>query len=120
MKRYSNSAELVIALHQKGFTQDFQLKGNDLLWLNEDKATLIGEFIIVEFHKIIHRNEHYCKTLVLGIIALHHNIKGIVLRRCNIQTNFLPPVLLRKLNELEEEGLNWESITSYCRQINYK
>jgi hypothetical protein len=117
MKRYTDSAELIIDLHQKGFTQDFQLKGNDLYWLNENRQVNIGEFIVVEFHKIIDDNGQYSRSIVLGIVALHHDIKGILLRRCKSQSFVLPPVLLKKLNGLEVEGLSWGNINSYRHQI---
>jgi hypothetical protein len=33
MKNSFNKQEAVIDLHEKGFTDDFQLIGNDLLWV---------------------------------------------------------------------------------------
>ena len=37
---------------------------------------------------------------VLGIVALYHNIKGILIYHYKGYTNSTPPVLLKKLNEL--------------------
>lgn len=117
MKRYTDTAELVIDMHEKGFTQDFQLIGNDLYWLDEDKQVNIGEFNIVEFHKIICVHGHYSRFIVMGIIALHYNIKGILLRRFKSHAMVLPPVINKKLNDLGLDGICWQRLFSYSSQF---
>src|SRR5215510_4917866 len=93
MKSYSNKADAIADLHEQGFTNDFRLSGNDLLWIQERVLIRVGEFVIVEYHKIE-------ESVIFGIIALHHNIKGIVLSRTKDRQNDMSPVLKKKLNEL--------------------
>jgi len=104
MTTYSNSAEAVIDLHAKGFTNDFQLFGNDLLWVQEGIFVRAGEFAILEYHEINVKKNRKREQVVFGIIAPYHNIKGILLNHYSSYTNRTPPVLVKKLNELSESG----------------
>lgn len=92
MKVSSKTVDAIVDLHKRGFTNDFQLFGNDLLWVQESLVTRVGEFAIEWYQKID-------DLIVCGIFALHHNIKGILLRHCK---NFsdVSPVLIKKLKEL--------------------
>jgi len=93
MKIYSNTADVIYDLHKQGFTNDFCIVGNDLLWIQENLFIRMGEFVIVEYHRIE-------ESIVFGIIALHHNIKGILLNRPKSNSKNISPVLVKKLNEL--------------------
>jgi len=91
MKVSPKTVDTIVDLHNRGFTNDFQLFGNDLLWVQESLVR-VGEFAIVRYQKID-------DLIVYGIIALHYNIKGILLSHCK---NFsaVAPVLIKKLKEL--------------------
>jgi hypothetical protein len=91
MKVSPKTVDTIVDLHNRGFTNDFQLFGNDLLWVQESLVR-VGEFAIVRYQKID-------DLIVYGIIALHYNIKGILLSHCK---NFsaVSPVLIKKLKEL--------------------
>ncbi|HEU5168257.1 MAG TPA: hypothetical protein VFU29_22080 [Chitinophagaceae bacterium] len=93
MKIYSNKTDVICDLHKQGFTDDFQLVGNDLLWIQENVFIRVGEFAITEYYKI-------GESIVFGIVALHHNIKGILLSPFKKNSNTMAPVLIKKLNEL--------------------
>lgn len=93
MKTYSNKTDAVCDLAGRGFTNDFHLSGNDLLWIQENISIRLGEFVIVEYYEI-------GESIVFGIIALHHNIKGILISRSKSDSKNMPPVLAKKLNEL--------------------
>jgi hypothetical protein len=93
MRTYSTIADAIYELHQQGFTNDFQIAGNDLLWIQEKFFIRMGEFAIVEYHKI----EEF---IVFGIIALHHNVKGILLSNYKKHSRMMSPVLVKKLNEI--------------------
>ena len=93
MKNYLSKVDLVAKLHRQGFTEDFQLMGNDMLWVQENISIRAGEFAIAEYYKI----DEY---IVFGILALHYDIKGILLSRIKTNSNTMAPVLLKKLNDL--------------------
>ena len=103
MKLYSNSADVVIDLHAKGFTNDFQLFGNDLLWVQESIFVRAGEFAIIEHHKITSSKNNKEEQVVFGIIAPYHHVKGILLNHYKSYTDRTPPVLVRKLNEMNAQ-----------------
>ena len=99
MKVYSNGIDAIIDLHSQGFTNDFHLSGNDLLWLQEKRLIKVGEFAILEYHKINEVAGEFDKCVILGIFCLYHNIKGILLRRFKTFSHDLPPVLIKKIKE---------------------
>jgi hypothetical protein len=94
MKAYSNKTDAIYDLHKQGFTTDFHIADNDLLCIQENLFIRMGEFVIVEYYKIE-------ESLVFGIIALHHNIKGILLSKSKNYSKNISPVLVKKLNELD-------------------
>ena len=100
MKTYSNKSDAIIDLHKKGFINDFQLSGNDLLWVQEKLFIRAGEFSIIEYFKIKETKNKLNEVVVFGIIAPYHNIKGILLSHLKSNTRATPPVLVKKLNEL--------------------
>ena len=100
MKTYSNSFDAITDLHNEGFANDFQLFGNDLLWLREKRVIQVGEFAILEYHKIDEAVGEFDKCIIVGIFALQYNIKGILLRRFKTFSQDLPPVLIKKIKEL--------------------
>ena len=99
MKPYFDTAAAVNDLHMQGFTCDFQLFGNDLLLVQEGLLVRAGEFAIVKYYKIERRSTIMHEQFVFGIIALYHNVKGILLNRIKNKKS-LSPVLIKKLNEL--------------------
>ena len=103
MKAYSNKTDAIYDLHKQGFTTDFHIAGNDLLCIQENLFIRMGEFVIVEYYKIE-------ESLVFGIIALHHNIKGILLSKSKNYSKDISPVLVKKLNELSTVEKHWTKI----------
>ena len=101
MKIYTNGPDAISDLHRNGFTNDFQLFGNDLLWVQEGYFIRAGEFAILEYYKIPGLEHNEADDLVVfGIIAPYHNIKGILLNHYRTYTDHTPPILLKKLREL--------------------
>jgi len=72
MKTYSNKTDAVCDLHRRGFTNDFHISDNDLRWIQEGIFIRVDKFAIMEYYKIQ-------RHVVLGIVALNYNIKGILL-----------------------------------------
>lgn len=87
-------------MNNNGFTNDFQLFGNDLLWVQASRVIKVGDFAIVEYYKIDEAVGDFDKCIILGIFALRHNIKGILLCRFKTFSQDLPPVLHKKIKEL--------------------
>ena len=79
MKINLNRSDAVTALHNSGFTDDFQLVGNDLLWVQGKIIIRKGEFVIVECHIISEPKKKFKEIVVYGIVAPFHCTKGILL-----------------------------------------
>jgi len=101
MKRYLSAAAAVSDLHMQGFTNDFQLLGNDLLLVQEGLLVRAGEFTIVKYHKIESQPSNMHDQFVFGIVALYHDVKGILLNRFKNKKS-MSPILIKKLNELSK------------------
>ena len=99
MKIYSNGTDAISDLHHNGFTNDFQLVGNDLFWVQGDIFIRAGEFAILEYYKITRTDKSLDELIVFGIIAPYHNIKGILLNHYRSYSNTTAPVIVKKLKE---------------------
>jgi hypothetical protein len=85
MKKYLTGPDAVEALHKNGYTQDFQLLRDGLLWVQEKVFINAGEFAILECLKISPPERVTAELNVFGIFATYFNIKGILLSHCNRQ-----------------------------------
>ncbi len=97
---YSNATDAISDLQMQGFTNDFHLSGNELLWVHENLFIRAGEFAILEYHKITDPGNNMNELVVFGISTPYHNIKGILLSRFR-NYGIPPPMLVKKLNELK-------------------
>ena len=59
-----------------------------------------GEFSILEYFKINESSNKQDEIIIFGIIALYHNIKGILLDHYKRYSDVTPPVIVKKLKEL--------------------
>ena len=100
MKIYLTPQDAVCDLHAKGFIHDFQISGNDLLWVQEKLCVRAGEFAIRECHHFNERSQKNAGIIIFGVIALYHNVKGILIRHYTNNTIKTPPVILKKLKDL--------------------
>jgi hypothetical protein len=90
MKIYLNGPDAVTALHKNGYTQDFQTHGDRLFWVKEMIFINMGEFAILECHKITTSKRKETVLIVYGILAPYHNIKGILVKHCKCLTETIP------------------------------
>jgi hypothetical protein len=100
MKIYLTEQDVICDLHAKGFIYDFQIAGNDLLWVQEQVFVRAGDFAIKEYHQFNDRSQKGSGIIVLGVVALYHNVKGILLRHYSSHSLKTPPVVLKKLKDL--------------------
>jgi hypothetical protein len=81
MKNSFNKQEAVIDLHEKGFTDDFQLIGNDLLWVQGKTFLRREDFSVLESYAFVQKNKTVSSSnFILGIQSLQHNAKGILIQ----------------------------------------
>jgi hypothetical protein len=100
MKIYLTKQDAVYGLHKSGYTHDFQIAGNDLLWVQEKIFVRAGDFIIDEYHQFTDRFQKGAGIIIFGVVAPHHNVKGILLRHYTANSMKVPPVVLKKLKDM--------------------
>ena len=93
--------EVITNLKERGYCNEFQLFGNDLLWVREETFVRMGAFSITECHKFYDQVRPQTTKIILGVKALHHNLTGILLIGYNHPILKPPPIITRKLNELQ-------------------
>jgi hypothetical protein len=100
MQIYLTEQDAVCELHAKGFTHDFQIAGNDLLWVQEQVFVRAGDFAIKECHQFSDRSQRGAGIIVFGVVAIYHNVKGILIRHYSNNSLKTPPAILKKLKDL--------------------
>ena len=99
MEKYVSVHDTIIDMHERGYSQDFKLSGNDLLWLQEKIFVRAGEFSIIEFHTFHVPYTQDAGSIIYGILALYYDVKGILIYNTGHPVP-ASPVLIKKLNEL--------------------
>ena len=100
MKKYLTEHEAIIDLHEKGYSQDFQLFGNELLWLQEKIFISSGEFSILEYHRFSSQSCNKSEMIVFGVIALYYNVKGILINHYSSYDARVSTLLSKERREL--------------------
>ena len=101
MINYSNYHEAVIALHERGFSEDFVLFGNDLLWVQEKTFVTPEDFSIIECHHVDFPRDNMEDLVIFGIMTFCRNIKGILMNHYSYSnSSSIPRVVIEKLKEM--------------------
>jgi hypothetical protein len=100
MNIYLTVQEAIDDLHKKGYSNNFHLFGNDLLWMQKKIFIRSGNFSIVECHRFPGQTQEGKETIVFGIIAIRQNAKGIMLNDYSGYTTRTPAVIVTKLAEM--------------------
>lgn len=98
MKAYLNKWEAVIDLHLRGFTEDFELFGNDLFWAQEKIFLRPQDFLFSECHRIIDVTGD--ELVVFAVSSPYFGVRGILLNHYKKYTDTIPAVVKKKLRSL--------------------
>ena len=98
MKKYFSKSEAVIDLHERGFTEDFQLLGNNLLWIQGKIFLRQKDFSIEEYHSFIDSSGK--ETIIFGVTANGFCASGILINHYRIYTNKTPTIIHSKLKKM--------------------
>ena len=91
-------------MQERGFTEDFQLFGNDLLWLQGKEFLRPMQFKIAELHRFLDISGN--ETVVFGIQGTITFLRGILLNHYKNYTNSMPAALNYKLLQMDFNHLN--------------
>lgn len=91
-------------LNEKGYIHDFVLFGNDLLWIQQKKFIGCDDFVIVECHRLGHPDGKMEDLVVLAILVISANIRGILLNHYTYTDN-APKIIVNKLNKMKHYSM---------------
>jgi len=103
MLPYLSKKHAIAGMHERGFNNDFQLFGNDLLWVQEKIFIKTGDFSIVEYHRFFDTRTKRTDAMVFGVISHLHQVKGILLNDYASYTKHTPAIIKKKLSELNKK-----------------
>lgn len=105
MKQYTTAAEAVSDMHERGFTGDFQLLGSDLLWVQQKIFIRMGLYTVIEYHRFWNPAGKNTDLVLMGIVAVTHNARGILFIDYSTHPGGMPPIIVKKLDELNQKIL---------------
>lgn len=106
MKIYVSKSEAVIDLHERDFTEDFQLVGKNILWIQRKIFLRQKEFSIVECHSFI--DSLGKETIIFGVTANGLFASGILINHYKNYIGKRPAIIQSKLKKTGSNLLNIE------------
>jgi hypothetical protein len=97
MDRYFSKSEAIIDLHERGFTEDFQLIGTNLLWIQRKIFLRQKNFSIVECHSFI--NSSGKETIIFGVTANDFFASGVLINHYKSYTDKTSAIIQSKLRK---------------------
>lgn len=99
MNKYPGYYKTIIDLQGRGFSEDFILFGNDLLWVKEKSFVSPEDFSIIECHTVDYPMDNMDDLMIFGIRAFYKNIKGILMNHYSFSSS-MPGVIIEKLKKM--------------------
>ena len=98
MQIYLDKHSAIIGLHEKGFTEDFEIFGDKLLWVQQKIFLSENEFFITEYHRFINLSGN--ELIIFGVVTDGFCVKGILLNRNRTHAHATPAIINTKLKSL--------------------
>ncbi|MDN3656095.1 hypothetical protein QWZ08_10690 [Ferruginibacter paludis] len=118
MKIYLSACKVIDDLHQRGFTDDFEVKEDALLWVQNRIVLDPDQFSIIECHRFLDAGGN--RLIISGVISVCYEAKGILINRYSILRNKFPSVIEKKIKKLLANTCRDESQYSSLIFIDYK
>lgn len=99
MNNFSCYQEVIADLNERGYKNDFVLFGSDLLWIQQKVFIPGDDFSILECHQMAHPQGQMEDLVVLAVLAITSNIKGILLNHYSFNSK-IPAVIISKLGRI--------------------
>ena len=98
MEGYLNKAAAIIDLHERGFSEDFKIVGDKILWIQRKLFFTVKNLSLVEVYRFIERDGS--ELLILGASLLPHFAPGILMWQFKHPTDGAPALILDKIKDL--------------------
>jgi hypothetical protein len=95
MKVYINKWAAITGLHESGFTEDFVLSGNKILWVQQKILLLQEDIQFLEYHCFDSASGN--KMIIFGLITKCSYSKGILIVHQKNHKSKMIPVIDKEL-----------------------
>lgn len=99
MDRYLSQAEAIKILRELGYTNDFELFGTELLYIQQKIFIREPDYLVTECYRIINDGCYEPAVIILGITTIKANVKGVLINNYSDYIRGGIPVIIRKLAE---------------------
>jgi hypothetical protein len=97
MENYSNIAEAIIDLQHRGYDQDFVIKNEHILCVQDSELISPDEFEVISAYKFERGKRLRDNYVIYAIRSMHNDLKGILLTSYGAFTKGLSIHLWSKL-----------------------
>lgn len=98
MKVYLSLCEVFVDMRERWYTDDFELNGDRIYWIQKGLALNPDEFLIIECHRFLGKRGD--NLTIFGIVSPRFLVKGIILYRYNTPFIKCPSIIFKKVEEL--------------------
>jgi hypothetical protein len=81
MLSFSNSYKAVRDMHERGYTDDFELRDAEIFWVQEKMLLNQDELAVLEYFRIHQDSLARNDIVILGVCLSSQGVKGILMHR---------------------------------------
>ena len=101
MVSYASQHEVVIDLHERGFSQDFEFAEGGIRWVQQNAVLQIPDCSVVEFYSMPSGSGTETDVVILGIVSFSQLIKGILIQHLSLAPSSWP----KKVQQIDPQML---------------
>lgn len=98
MKVYLSLREVVVEMHGRGYTDDFELNADGIYWVQHKLVLKPEEFLIIECHSFLGPQRD--GLMIFGIVSPRFLVKGLLINHYHTPLSMYNLVMIEKLEEL--------------------
>ncbi len=97
MDNMDTVSEVIARLRGEGYTEDFNLQHDGLIWTIGNKKIAHDEFVIDRFYRFEGNSDPGDEATVYAISSGKHNIRGVLVNGAGIYTDNMTDEMLESL-----------------------
>jgi hypothetical protein len=98
MKVFVNIYEVISDLHERGFTDDFEVRAIGIMWVQERQLLKKEDFLITECHRFL--NVQGNEIVICAIVSMNFQVKGILVNHYEKRNSYRPMMIEKKISDL--------------------
>ncbi len=98
MRVYLSLNDVVVEMHERGYTDDFELNRDGIYWVQNKLFLNPDEFLIAECHNFL--GPHADGLIIFGIVSPRFLVKGLLIDHYHTELSKYPSLMIQKIEEL--------------------